>query len=432
MSYENKLLQMKNLLKKAPVVKEEKEKVRKKPPKPDYTDRWIRAGLESMENDHGLLFRKRTVYPLEHIHGNIQLDRFFEALDQWHEAGEIHPFHLSEEEEIVFFDTETTGLKGAGTLIFLIGFLKVKDDAVELVQYVLADPANEAAFLIETDLWKKPMTLISYNGKSFDWPQIETRWTMNRHALPKLKEHRHIDLLIGTRRMWKDEMDRFKLTKVEEEKLGFFRKDDVPGHLAPIIYMDAVKSGNPELLMKVLKHNEWDILSLLTLFIQSTSLLLSEPESESAITYTNIGKWYTDLKTVTKGKDLFQYVTESFTEDTSSAFYYLGYQLKRERRYEEAAASFQHCLDGIDERKKIDAYIELSKIFEHKLKNISEAIRTAEIAAGLAETHHFPRTGSREKLYAALSKRLNRLEMKKVFPGQAQSSTGNGENSTRE
>ena len=160
-------------------------------------------------------------------------------------------------------------------MIFLIGFLKVNDDPVELTQYVLADTANEAAFLMQTNLWKRPMTLISYNGKSFDWPQIETRWTLNRHALPKLSEHRHIDLLVGTRRMWKHEMERFKLTKVEEEKLGFYRKGDIPGHLAPIIYMDAVKSGNPEYLMKVLKHNEWDILSLLTLFIQSTNLLLA-------------------------------------------------------------------------------------------------------------------------------------------------------------
>ncbi|MFC4411324.1 ribonuclease H-like domain-containing protein [Chungangia koreensis] len=432
MSYENKLLQMKSLLKKAPIVKEEKKQLRKKPVKPEYTDRWIRAGLESLENDYGLVFRKKTLYPLDHVHGNIQLNGFHRALDQWHDAGEVHPFHLTDDEEIVFFDTETTGLKGTGTLIFLIGFLRVREEAVELVQYVLADPANEAAFLFETDLWKKPMTLVSYNGKSFDWPQIETRWTLNRNELPKLKEHRHVDLLVGTRRMWKDEMERFKLTKVEEEKLGFHRKGDIPGHLAPVIYMDAVKSGNPELLMKVLKHNEWDILSLLTLFIQSTSLLLSEPENESAVTYTNIGKWYADLKVNSKGKDLFLYVTESFSNDTSYAFYYLGYQLKREKRYKEAAVSFQHSLEGLVGRKKIDAYIELSKIYEHQFKDFLEASRAAESANELAENHYFPRVESREKLLAELNKRLVRLEMKKVFPGEAQCSTGNGENSFQE
>lgn len=413
MSYENKLLQMKSLLKKAPIVKEEKEQLFKKPPEPSYIEKWKRAGLEVVENDYGIVFRKRTLYPLDHVHGKIPLNRYFQALDQWHDAGEVHPFHLTDDEEILFFDTETTGLKGTGTLIFLIGFLKVKDEAVELVQYVLADPANEAAFLIESNLWKRPMTLVSYNGKSFDWPQIETRWTLNRSVLPKLKEHRHIDLLLGTRRMWKDEMERFKLTKVEEEKLGFHRAGDIPGHLAPIIYMDAVKSGNPELLLKVLKHNEWDILSLLTLFIQSTTLLLSDPDEESAITYTNIGKWYADLKVEAKGKELFHYVTESFSENTSYAFYYLGFQLKRERRFEEAVHSFQQSLDGIEDRKRINALIELAKIYEHKLKNISEAAMAVETAFELARNHYFPKAGSREKLIRELNKRVKRLEMKK-------------------
>ena len=62
------------------------------------------------------------------------------------------------------------------------------------------------------------------------------------------------------RRIWKDELERFKLNQVEEENLDLYEKDDIPGHLAPIIYLDAVKSGDPDALMKVLKHNEWDIL----------------------------------------------------------------------------------------------------------------------------------------------------------------------------
>jgi len=432
MSYENKLLQMKSLLKKGTAAKKEQAKVIKKPSKPDYTATWERAGLEVLENEFGMLFRKKTVFPLTHLHGSIRLDRFFHALDQWHEAEDIHPFYVSEDEEIVFFDTETTGLKGTGTLIFLIGFLKVKDHQVELTQYVLSDPANEAAFLFQTDLWKRPMTLISYNGKSFDWPQLETRWTLHRNELPKLRDHRHIDLLIGTRRMWKDEMERLKLTKIEEEKLGFKRKGDIPGHLAPAIYLDAVKSGNPEVLMKVLKHNEWDIISLLTLYIQSTDLLLSEDRAESAITYTNIGKWYADLKSVPRGQELFKYVTETFTENTSNAFYFLGFQLKREKRYEESVISFEQSLKGIEGRRRIDAYIELSKLHEHNLRNVSEAVAATEAALDLAKQHVFSRVGAREKLVDSLLKRKERLEMKQVFPGQAQCSTGNGENSTGE
>ena len=39
-----------------------------------------------------------------------------------------HPFAMTEDEVIVFFDTETTGLKGAGTHIFLLGFLEEKGE----------------------------------------------------------------------------------------------------------------------------------------------------------------------------------------------------------------------------------------------------------------------------------------------------------------
>ena len=61
---------------------------------------------------------------------------------------------------------------------------------------------------------------------------------------------------------------------LRKKQLGFLREGDIPGHMAPIIYQDAVKNGRAELLMKVLVHNEWDILSLVALYIRSTDLLL--------------------------------------------------------------------------------------------------------------------------------------------------------------
>src|SRR5690606_18609545 len=117
-------------------------------------------------------------------------------------------------------------------------------------------------FLYASRLWETKSTLVTYNGKSFDIPQVETRWTMNRTVLPPLLAHDQIDLLHGSRRIWKEEMGTFRLPAIEVEQLGFQREGDIPGHMAPIIYQDAVKNGRAELLMKVLLHNEWDILSL--------------------------------------------------------------------------------------------------------------------------------------------------------------------------
>ena len=71
---------------------------------------------------------------------------------------------------------------------------------------------------------------------------------MNRKTLPPLIKHTQIDLLHGSRRIWKEEMDTFRLPAYRGRKLGFFREGDIPGHMAPIIYQDAVKSGRAELL----------------------------------------------------------------------------------------------------------------------------------------------------------------------------------------
>ena len=315
MSYENKLLQMKKMLGKKTEQKQEKPKFIK-PDRPAYTERWQQAGLELVENEFGVLFKREVQYPFSFQHGHYQLGELFAALKRWKLQAEDHPFAILEDETIVFFDTETTGLKGAGTHIFLLGFLEANEEGFTLTQYVLADPSNEAALLFESKMWQRHVTIVSYNGKSFDWPQLQVRWTLNQQQIPKLKQQRQIDLLHSSKRLWKDDLSRMKLTQVEQEKLGFYRQGDIPGHLAPIIYFDAVKSGNAATLMKVLLHNEWDLLSLITLYIHSTNLLFDAiGTEESATTYTNIGKWYGDLKERKTSAEILTAVTTHFEAD---------------------------------------------------------------------------------------------------------------------
>ena len=311
MSYENKILQMKKMLgKKAKKPKANDPKpVFRKPDVPSYTTRWEQAGLTRIDNDFGIVYLREVHFPFTYQHGHYELQEFFNAVAKWQHADFSHPYALNKEESVLFFDTETTGLKGVGTQIFLLGFLEVTEEDFVLTQYVLADPAHEAALLFESKLWQKTATVVTYNGKSFDWPQLETRWTLNQKVLPKLRAQRQIDLLHSSKRLWKNDMERMKLKSVEEEKLGFLRNGDIPGYLAPIIYLDAVKSGVPDALMKVLLHNEWDLLSLITLYIHSTNLLFEEMDDESATTYTNIGKWYGDLKEVAQSVKVLEKVT---------------------------------------------------------------------------------------------------------------------------
>lgn len=413
MSYENKIMQLKQRLgKKKEQPKEEKIQFQK-PERPAYVENWQKEGLTIVENDFGLLFKREVKYPHTYQHGDYQLSSFFDAIEMWQNTNPTHPYAVDFEEPILFFDTETTGLKGVGTNIFLVGILEAKDEYFQLTQYVLADPANEAAFLFETKFWQNSSTIFSYNGKSFDWPQLQTRWTLNQQYLPKLKQQRQIDLLHSTKRIWKNNLDRMKLTKVEEEKLGFTREGDIPGFLAPIIYTDAVKSGNAQSLMKVLDHNEWDLLSLVSLYVHSTTLLLEGKLEESATTYTNIGKWFGDIKQVDYSHEVLSTVVENYHEqETGLANYYLGLQQKRNRQYELAINSFQKALSNLEIKEKVKVLEQLAILFEHQKKDYESArYYTVEGLASIEKNIHLKKDQREKQQYNWLH-RLNRIEKK--------------------
>ncbi|MFC7685088.1 ribonuclease H-like domain-containing protein [Ureibacillus sp. GCM10028918] len=414
MSYENKMLQLKQKLGKKKEQSIEKPKF-KRPEKPFYIKEWESAGLSLIENDFGVLFKREVTYPLDFQHGSYQLGLLYDAIEKWEQTSIQHPYAMNFDESIVFFDTETTGLKGVGTNIFLIGLLDALDDQFVLTQYVLADPANEAAFLFESKFWQHERTVITYNGKSFDWPQLETRWTLNQQILPKLRTQKQIDLLHSSKRIWKNNLERMKLTKVEEEKLGFKRQGDIPGFLAPIIYTDAIKSGNAEALMKVLYHNEWDLLSLVTLYIHSTNLLLERELNEAATTYTNIGKWFGDLKQDDQSEQVLTTVANNYDNANAGlANYYLAFQQKRNGLYAEAANSFEKALLFIGDREKLKALEQLAMVYEHHLQNYDKAINFTNQGLTMIDAIQFMKKEQTDKLHGKWLKRLQRIEMKLI------------------
>lgn len=420
MSYEKQLLQMKKLIKKPASKKKEQQLHR--PPAPAYEKDWLNAGLEKEENAYGVCYKKVIRYPKEYQHGNVKLSGLRNAIELWDQSKESHPLAAHQEDRLLFFDTETTGLKGAGTLIFLMGLLEEQEDAFALTQYVLPGPDHEAAFLYASHLWEAPKTIVTYNGKSFDMPQLETRWTMNRQLLPPFIEHHQIDLLHGARRIWKGEIERFSLTTIEAAHLQFVREDDIPGHLAPIIYQDAVRNGRADLLMKVLQHNEWDILSLVALYIKATELVVVPRRSTSAITGTNIGKWYQDLKSYQRSKDTLEQVLSIYGEDYPRAYYHLAFLQKKEGAIEHAIASFQIAATYLEGRERIISLEELAKLYEHRLKELSMAKEIVKQARHWIREDQTLSERFQERMEMAFAKREMRL-FRKLFPGQPQITT---------
>ncbi|HCC32922.1 MAG TPA: hypothetical protein DEQ28_03335 [Clostridiales bacterium] len=171
--------------------------------------------------------------------------------------------HLS---DLLFLDTETTGLgMGAGTLVFLVGVGRFEAGSFVVRHFFLEEPDREGDFLdaVLDHIGRAP-GLVTFNGRRFDLPQLETRLILNRRG-PCLPGISNLDLLPVARRVWKLRLESRSLSSLEGHVLGFVREDDVPGWLVPSFYREYLLTGNRGRLKPVFHHNLRDILSLVTL-----------------------------------------------------------------------------------------------------------------------------------------------------------------------
>src|SRR5437899_3773016 len=191
---------------------------------------------------------------------------------------------LEDPERWLFLDTETTGLAGGtGTYAFLIGLAWWDAGGLQVVQFFMRDFAEEHSLLEELSqrVAERPV-LITFNGKSFDWPLLENRFTMTRSiAVPKLAAH--LDLLHPARALWKLRLGSVRLVELERlvldaPRLGWHRDDDVASALIPQFYFDYLRGGPVEPLAGVVRHNQMDLRGLAALF-GKVNALLSEPSS---------------------------------------------------------------------------------------------------------------------------------------------------------
>jgi uncharacterized protein YprB with RNaseH-like and TPR domain len=193
---------------------------------------------------------------------------------------------LADPSKWLFLDTETTGLAGGtGTYAFLIGLAWWDAGALQVEQFFMRDFGEEHAILHEVaaHLAQRPV-LVTFNGKSFDWPLLENRFTMTRSiAVPKLAAH--LDLLHPARALWKLRLGSVRLVELERHvldarTLGWHREEDVLAALIPQHYFDYLRGGPAEPLAAVVRHNQMDLRGLAALVGKIDALLASGDRGE--------------------------------------------------------------------------------------------------------------------------------------------------------
>src|SRR6266550_4564460 len=196
---------------------------------------------------------------------------------------------LEDPDKWLFLDTETTGLAGGtGTYAFLIGLAWWDACGLQVEQFFMRDFAEEHSLLHELShrIAERPV-LVTFNGKSFDWPLLENRFTMTRSiAVPKLAAH--LDLLHPARALWKPRLGSVRLVELERHvidapRLGWHRENDVASALIPQYYFDYLRGGPAEPLAGVVRHNQMDLRGLAALFCKVNELLSAAPNAVNEI-----------------------------------------------------------------------------------------------------------------------------------------------------
>ncbi len=187
------------------------------------------------------------------------------------------PAEVADAERWLFLDTETTGLAGGtGTYPFLVGLAWWEGGGLEVEQLFMREYSEEPSLLaaLAERLAERPV-LVTFNGKSFDWPLLETRYRMAR-IIPPPVPLAHLDFLHPARSLWRLRLGSVRLSQLERHVLGWDRGADLASELIPRIYLDFVRGGCAEALVPVFHHNQMDLCGLAGLAGRILSLLADE------------------------------------------------------------------------------------------------------------------------------------------------------------
>ena len=273
-------------------------------------------------------------------------------------------------DELLFLDTETTGLSGgAGTVAFLVGVGYFEDGQLIVSQYLMRD-YDEEVFVLEKIRahMEKRKVVCTFNGATFDLPLLRSRGIMQRVRMPEPRWH--IDLLHAARRVWKMRLKRCNLTALEEAVLGRTRVDDLPGALVPERYFRFLKERDMALLEDVIEHNRQDIVSLADILRKLLCLHADPLCAGFCEDIFSLGRIYEKRGQIEGARKCYRAASKGKTVWVSQTK--LAESLRRSGDYLEAAQAYETALSA--KRSDVNTHIALAKLYEHRLHDLKNAL----------------------------------------------------------
>ncbi|HVW86707.1 MAG TPA: ribonuclease H-like domain-containing protein [Bryobacteraceae bacterium] len=218
---------------------------------------------EVVETPHGKHFETEKLYQRHKRHGSYDISDLIELPPDLLHALSDGAIPQAHPKTWAFLDTETTGLAGgSGTYAFLIGVGSIDEEGFRVRQFFMRDYAEEPSVLHSLAQYLARFdVLITYNGRTYDQPLLETRYTMCRARHP-FSRMEHLDLLYGARRLFKLRLENCRLVNLENQILGLERHGDLPGEMIPYCYFEYLRTQRAFRLVPIFHHNVMDIVSL--------------------------------------------------------------------------------------------------------------------------------------------------------------------------